>query len=243
MSFAGYSDDEDSVPRVPWTVLAFLAAPIVIVSAVIGLFYSASFALTGAPPGEEARSSAFALAVLANHLILFTALIWLLNRNGESLADIGWTGRPTPGFVLSQAGAALLVAALLLAFRIAIFEPLRAILDGNAPDFVLNFDPGLLGPGEYVRVVVMVFLAFVGDSLYRGYAIPRLAGHWGYVAAVLISAGFYALIHLGRGGPEDVAFAFFGGILLGVLFLTVARGRLWGLAAGHALYNAVSWAL
>ena len=242
MTFAEL-DGEESTPRMPWTVLAFLAAPVVIVSAILGLFYTANVLLSGALPNEEARSSACAIAILANHLIVFAALIAVLGRNGETLADIGWTGRLTSGFVLGQFTVAALVAGALLVFRFAVFDPARALIEGSSPDFVLNFDPGLIGPGEYVRIVVMMFLAFVGDSLYRGYAIPRLAGAWGLIAAVLVSAGFYALVHLGRGTLEDIVFAFLGGILLGVLFLTLARERLWGLAAGHALYNAVSWAL
>ena len=61
MTFAEL-DGEESTPRMPWTVLAFLAAPVVIVSAILGLFYTANVLLSGALPNEEARSSAFAIS-------------------------------------------------------------------------------------------------------------------------------------------------------------------------------------
>jgi membrane protease YdiL (CAAX protease family) len=127
-----------------------------------------------------------------------------------------------------------LVGALVLyLFKEFAVDSIRAIVAGNSPTFnsLFRFNLG----GIYVPMaVVAAGLVFVEESIYRGFAIPRLSQRFGVTWAIVISSVFFGLLHWGNG-----VFAIFNGMVYGVFFSGFffwRRNLVAGIVA-HAGYN------
>lgn len=88
-------------PKSVWAML--LLPPLTLAALIIG--YVVMFGLSpGDPATEAAVRSAHGPIIIVNHLALF-ALLWvLLRRNGEDLADIGWSAKAVDSSLLREFG-------------------------------------------------------------------------------------------------------------------------------------------
>ncbi len=91
-------------------------------------------------------------------------------------------------------------------------------------------------------VIGLFFLAFLiqgmaEEALFRGYLMTSLARKLKIWPAILISATFFAVFHLGNASFSFIAFIniFLFGVFAGVFMLK--RGSIWAVGAIHAAWN------
>jgi len=91
-------------------------------------------------------------------------------------------------------------------------------------------------------MIGLFFLAFLiqgmaEEALFRGYLMTSLARKLKVWPAILISATFFALFHLGNASFSFIAFVniFLFGVFAGVFMLK--RGSIWAVGAIHAIWN------
>lgn len=99
-----------------------------------------------------------------------------------------------------------------------------------------------LTPNANYPMIALFFLAFLiqgmaEEALFRGYLMTSLARKLKVWPAILISALFFALFHLGNASFSFVAFLniFLFGVFAGVFMLK--RGSIWAVGAIHAIWN------
>jgi membrane protease YdiL (CAAX protease family) len=109
-----------------------------------------------------------------------------------------------------------------------------------------NLSLGLLSPA-----VLTPFLALFGgymiqgaaeETMLRGWLMPLVASRHGLVAAVLLNAGFFALLHASNIDPsKELALGLFNLFLFAVTLslYAVKEGSLWGVCAFHTAWNAL----
>lgn len=213
-----------------WTML--LLPPVTLAVLIFG--YVALAGLSPADPGTEATvRSALGPILIVNHLGLFALLVYLLRRNGEDLADIGWSAKAVDSTVLREIGIGLVCGVGLYLFKELAVDSVRALAAGNTPTFtsLFRFDPGSLEVGLTLAATTVVF---VEESIYRGYALPFFEKRWGALAAVLVTALAFGPLHWGN-GMVGMLNATVYGVLLAGIFLW--RRNLVAGTAAHALYN------
>ncbi len=69
-----------------------------------------------------------------------------------------------------------------------------------------------------LAVVMIVFVGFGEELVFRGFLQSRMEGHWGAYAAVLASAFTFSIMHSGYSSVPYLLFVFFVGLVLAVLF-------------------------
>lgn len=227
-----------------WLNSAFLRGLLVVVLPVL-LFHALTLGAASVIAALEpelglagALLPATALALPVNQLAMFFVLLALLAHMREGLADLGWAGRMEPDFVLGQFAVAAITLLALSGFYRLVFIPGMGLATGQEPGFRAVFGLEGIEASGFIIIAVMVFSPLVGDSVYRGYALPRLASLAGRPGAAVISSLCFALLHAVL-GVEAVIFAFATGLILSAVFMTIARERLWGLVMGHCLFNAL----
>lgn len=99
-----------------------------------------------------------------------------------------------------------------------------------------------LTPNANYFTVALFFIAFLiqgmaEEALFRGYLMTSLARKLKIWPAILISALFFALFHLGNASFNLIAFLniFLFGVFAGVFMLK--RGSIWAVGAIHAIWN------
>ena len=99
-----------------------------------------------------------------------------------------------------------------------------------------------LTPNANYFTVALFFVAFLiqgmaEEALFRGYLMTSLARKLKIWPAILISALFFALFHLGNASFNFIAFLniFLFGVFAGVFMLK--RGSIWAVGAIHAIWN------
>jgi len=89
----------------------------------------------------------------------------------------------------------------------------------------------------WLRIVAVITAGVVEESLFRGYAMERLAtltGSYGW--AGLISLVVFGLVHLPFWGPGILFSALFGGSVFTLLYLW--RRDLWACIIAHTVTDA-----
>lgn len=221
--------------RRPWVVWTLLFLPPVTLGLLV-VGYLASHGLTPADPvAERAVRRALPYLLAVNHLGLFTLLVVVLRRNGERLADIGWTARArgSRSSLPRELAVGAVCALGLYLFKELAVDSLRLLLAGHTPTFtsLFRFRPGEL---EVPLALAATLLVFVEESLYRGYALPWLEERRGTAWAVGITSAAFGLLHWGNGLEAIAATAVIGALLAGVF---VWRRNLVAGTTAHALYN------
>lgn len=91
-------------------------------------------------------------------------------------------------------------------------------------------------------MIALFFLAFLiqgmaEEALFRGYLMTTLARKLNVWPAILVSALFFALFHIGNASFSFIAFIniFLFGVFAGVFMLK--RGSIWAVGAIHAIWN------
>ena len=94
-------------------------------------------------------------------------------------------------------------------------------------------------PAWRLALLLGVLPALCEEFVYRGFVLSGLGGAWtsprGRVAAVLVTAGFFALSHV---FPEKWATTFAMGVILG--WLALRTGSIFPSIVAHALHNAAT---
>lgn len=183
---------------------------------------------------ESSLRAVLPYLIAVNHAAVFGVLLWVLNREGRTLADIGWrleTGRSLWGEVALGA----LVALVLYLVKELAFDSIRMVLEGARPTFTSLFRFGW-DPSELPLLVVATTFIAVEESVYRGYGLRPLADRFGTAGGLAAMGVLFGLLHWGNGG---LAIVFTGliGVALGGVFLW--RRTLTAVVVAHALYNAM----
>ncbi len=174
------------------------------------------------------------LLVFAKLLATATVASWAFARAGEP-----WNAAGTLRFSPPALGWTLLpfLAAVMIALS-EIDNLMRAALPAGALER-LDFAPDL---GDIVEIAwlgpfLAVVIAPVTEELvFRGLILRGLLGRWRPAAAILFSAGLFALVHF---NPVQAPVALLLGLLTGWLYV---RTRSLGLCIlAHALNNAASY--
>jgi uncharacterized protein len=207
-------------------------------------------------PKTSHRPALFALELAAFAAILwadewlplsktpfFLAVAWLsLRLRGVSWRSLGFAAPPAWPRALALGAAA---GAAMFALEFFVTQELLARLTGEYPD-LHEFD-ALVGnlPLLGVLLAANFVLAALGEELvWRGYALPRVAGLLGgsrtawAAALVLVNLGFgFAHLYQGATGVVETTLA---GLLLGALYLASGRNLTLPMAA-HFVSNTIDF--
>jgi len=189
-----------------------------------------SFGLTAALGGAfgEPRPLLPAVAGLAAGAIVAVAIVVLAiaRASGVTLRELGWRwDAPWRDLALGAAGALACVAVVAGVYAAA--GQTSALLDEVRGREVARW---------LLLAILGVEIAFVEESLFRGYLQPRLMARLGATAGVLATAALFSLSHL-RADPVALASRFAFGLVFGLL---CARTR--SLSAS-ATAHAMAWML
>ena len=92
-----------------------------------------------------------------------------------------------------------------------------------------NMEYMVLGPNPLIpdlglfnltvlAVVMIMFVGFGEELVFRGFLQARMEGHWGANVAILASAFTFSIMHSGYSSVPYLLFVFFVGLILAVLF-------------------------
>jgi membrane protease YdiL (CAAX protease family) len=217
------------MPQV-WTMMLL---PPALLAGLIAVYAALSGWRPDAPGAQETLRPALPAILAVNHLTLFSLLVLLLRRNGETLSNIGWSARRVGSTLTREMAIGLICALALYLLKEFVFDSVQAILAGHAPTFMSLFRVHLRSD-DVGWLLAGTTLVFVEESIYRGYALPFLRTRWGAVPAVAATSMAFALLHWGQ-GLRGMIHALFAGALLAGVFLW-RRNMIAGTAA-HAFYN------
>ena len=156
-----------------------------------------------------------ATATILDDLALVALVLFLLWRNREPLARIGWVARDPRGDLI----LGLLLFIPLFVGAGVLGEGLSA-LGLSAPSMTPSF-LRYQGPSQALLALVLILVvAIAEETIFRGYLVTRLqavtSSPW---AAVLISSAIFSLGH-GYEGPIGVVIAGVVGAVYALLFLS-----------------------
>lgn len=223
--------------RQPGTLRAIgvLALPAILLTIIIVTWVGAG----GGDAAESGIETALPYLIAVNHAVVFAVLLWLLRREGRSLADIGWRAvpegsRPSRTVRGELAWGVALGLSLYLAKELG-FDSIRALVEGSRPTFTTLFNLRW-NPSELPLLVVATTFIAVEESVYRGYGLRPLVDRFGAPGGLAVMGLLFGLLHWGNGG---LAIVFTGliGVAFGVVFLW--RRTLAAVLVAHALYNAM----
>ncbi len=168
------------------------------------------------------------LAVFSFALATGFIWFWIAVKERRSFATLGFTA-PREGLQLAGRGLIIGIGMMAVCVLVPVFTG-QAMLAWGSPD--------ASGWG-FISIMLLGFLVqgSTEEILTRGYLTQAVARRWGLVAAVIVQAAFFALLHgMNPGmGPLPwinlVLFALFGS------FMSLSEGGLWGICAMHGAWN------
>jgi uncharacterized protein len=179
------------------------------------------------------RPFAIYLAAGGVTAVLIVAWAWLFER--RSPAALGFDAKIAGAYLRGLAVGGLGLAAVV-----------GVIFVAGGYKAAGNVSLGLLAPA-----VLTPFLAlFVGymiqgaaeEVMFRGWLMPLVASRHGLIVAVLLSSGFFTLLHASNIDPsKELVLGLFNLFLFAVLLslYAVKEGSLWGVCAFHTAWNAL----
>ncbi|NLB47571.1 MAG: CPBP family intramembrane metalloprotease, partial [Microbacteriaceae bacterium] len=172
--------------------------------------------------------AAAVITLLSFGLATLWIWFWMAKKEHRRFSTLGFT-KPRAGLITAGRGALIGVGMLAICVLVPVIFG-QAQLAWAAPD-----------ASSWGMIVIMLIGFMVQGSteeiLTRGYLTQAVARRWGLVAAVIIQALFFMLIHGANPGMgvlpiiNLIAFAIFG------TFLSLAEGGLWGICAMHGAWN------
>lgn len=191
---------------------------------------------TAALTAKDFTMEALALAqIFAKFAAAAIAIGIFLERSDDTWRNLGllrispWT--LAVGFFPLVAGITIFLSELDNFIRVVFNNGGLHALD-QTEDF-----SGVLTGSWLGYVLVIVVAPIVEEAVFRGMILRGLLGRWPAAAAILVSAGLFALMHM---NPAQFPVTFILGAVLGWIYM---RTRSLGLCiAGHAINNsAASW--
>jgi membrane protease YdiL (CAAX protease family) len=169
------------------------------------------------------------LALLSFGLALLALWLWVAAKERRRFATLGLEGGASSNLRRAARGFGLGLAMI----AICVFVPValgQAQLSWASPDatswgFILIMLLGFLLQGSTEEVIA------------RGYLTQAVARRWGLVAAIVVQAVFFALLH---GMNPGIGLVPILNLLMFALFASVfslAEGSLWGICALHGAWN------
>ena len=215
--------------------LLLLAGPLFFFVGIVGA--SLWLSVRGVDPADIAERvpqsmSWILLVVLGSLGVLFVAV-----RPVEFGAI--WT---LSGFTVLDVGVGAVLGLLLGVAYLSVLAPLLAWVQATAGDYV---PPGSVlstvsGDAPAFFVANVLLAPVVEETLYRGWALPLLAGQFGAAPGVALSCLLFGLLHW----PGGVWYVLLTGALAGGLFsgLFLWSGSIWAPFAAHLALNLVEFA-
>lgn len=205
----------------------------------MGLFYLITFATSGSFPTRDTHLTFAPLLSIAAQVFSLMVLVTILHQHGENFEDIGWSRLEGPNLVLYEVLIAITTLVILLAFQFAVLGPVARNLGIEHYEPIPKLGNIDLHPGEVLALSLATLSIFISDSVYRGFALTRLASRFNLIGSIIIISLCDALFHWFLFSDLYIIQSFFVSVILCVIFLTIAREQLWGLVVGHALFDAI----
>lgn len=204
-------------------VFLFLILPTMGASFLIGHRANINFVMT-------------AIVSILNDLGLISLIFYLIWRNGESIRTIGWRFE-NPG---REVGWGLLLF-IPVYLGIQLLESALQQAGFNAPSTPPSFLIAHGGGQIVLAFILVVVVAVVEETIFRGYLILRFASTVGRTgAAVLLSTIVFVVGHGYEGGPALIG-VFFLGLVFAIVYLW--RGSLIAPMVMHFLTDFISLVL
>lgn len=230
-----------STPPIRRTWALLIAAPLLFLAAIIVVSLYYGFVTRGdAQVIAEQTPKAVPAMLVVVQLALLALLALTLRSEHLAWSAIGW--RLEQGQKLWREVLIGLVPGVVLAgLYFTVLSPSMIWLQRNVGDYVPAGElTGALGAALVPFFLANVLLApFVEESLYRGYALDRLHQRYGLALAVVISCGFFGLLHWAGG----LWYILLTGFVAGGLFagLRVWRRTLIAPFAAHLALNVLEF--
>ena len=216
----------------PGVVLPVIVVPVVVLVAAVTL--CAVILLYGPDLAEKLRSQLSDSQAANMPLVetLFTGLIF-----GALLvtAAVGaWLSGGNAFALGRHPGQMLLIGLLTGLFGVAVatvYAGVAGTLGGGAS--------GVVGAGLLIWGLLLVVVQAGAEEVYfRGWLQPALQRRWGAIAAILVTASAFALLHYAGGtrAPVSLLNLFLGGVMFGVF--AVRGGGIAGALGLHVGWNA-----
>ena len=156
-----------------------------------------------------------AVMVIARDLALLSLVLYFVWRNGEAMAQIGWTFRRLPLEVL--VGVLLFIPML---YGISWVEQFFTGIGLSAPP---AHSPTFLHPDSraelWLAVTLVITVAIAEETIFRGYLMRRFIGiGLGETASVVLSSVIFAVGH-GYEGSSGVATVAVMGVIFALVYL------------------------
>ncbi len=211
--------------------IAFLVAT-TIVSVVIGVGAQGDAVLI-----ERQTRDSVPQILLTTQLLLLGLIAWRLRRDHLTRALIGWRRPSMRSLIIGIALGAIIGVAY-----VTVLAPAIGLLQTTVGDYV----PSGEMLAAYASALPLFFVAnvilapAVEESLYRGYAVPRLNARWGAVVAIIVSSVFFGLLHWAGGAWYMLA----TGLVVGVPFaiLSLRAKSIVPAFAAHLVLNSIEFA-
>lgn len=198
--------------------------------------------------------------------LVLVALVFIGDEQGfiplsktPFLLAIGWASMWVRGISWRSAGLVLPVgwprlAAIGLAAGVAMWclefygvQTLLQHLTGELPD--LGVFKAVVGNFRNLMILLaanIVLAAFGEEMVWRGYALPRVAGFFGdgpkaWIAAIIVVNAAFGLAHIYQGLPGVIEAAW-AGVLLGALYLATGRNLVAPIVA-HGVSNNIDFVM
>ena len=177
--------------------LALSLPPILFLLVIIVASIYIGFIAKGDPQAiAEQVPAAMPTILLIVQLLLGLFLFWLKGKETLDWSQLGWN-TPTNYDIGIGLGAGLVIA---LAYLL-LLAPFLTYLQSTVGDYV---PPGeilaTLANGKLIFFIANVLLApFVEETIYRGYALPKLYQRYSPRIAIMLSCLFFGLLHWSGG--------------------------------------------
>ena len=167
----------------------------------------------------------YAIVLISTAFMIVTAILYCKLFEKRKPYTLGFTARGCLPEYLMGIGIGAVMISL----------PLIVCIATNS--VTLTLTPNVSYPMVALFFVAFLIQGMAEEAIFRGYLMTSLARKIKIWPAILISALFFSLFHLGNASFNLIAFLniFLFGVFAGVFMLK--RGSIWAVGAIHAIWN------